>query len=51
MLKTATGMGARHAKLLLGVLDREGRIYDRYPDPVEVWRFASGAAKPGLGGT
>ena len=26
VLKTATGMRARHAKLLLGVLDREGRI-------------------------
>lgn len=50
VLKTATGMRARHAKLLLGVLDREGRIYDRYPYPVEVWRFGSGPLLIALGG-
>ena len=38
-LKTATGMRARHAKLLLGVLEREGKIYDSYPYPVQVWQF------------
>jgi len=38
-LKDATGMRARHAKLLLGVLEREGKIYDRYPYPVQVWQF------------
>ena len=32
-------MRARHAKLLLGVLEREGKIYDRYPYPVQVWQF------------
>ena len=50
VLKTATGMRARHAKLLLGVLDREGRIYDRYPYPVHVWRFGSGLTRIALGG-
>ena len=38
-LKTATGMRARHAKLLLGVLERDGKIYDSYPYPVQVWQF------------
>jgi neutral ceramidase len=50
VLKTATGMRARHAKLLLGILDREGKIYDRYPYPVEVWRFGSGPLLIALGG-
>jgi hypothetical protein len=49
-LKTATGMRARHAKLLLGILDREGRIHDRYPYPVQVWRFGSGLTLIALGG-
>jgi neutral ceramidase len=50
VLKTATGMRARHAKLLLGVLDREGKISDRYPYPVQVWRFGSGLTLIALGG-
>jgi neutral ceramidase len=50
VLKTATGMRARHARLLLGILDREGKIYDRYPYPVEVWRFGSGLTLIALGG-
>jgi neutral ceramidase len=49
-LKTETGMRARHARLLLGVLDREGKIYDRYPYPVQVWRFGSGLTLIALGG-
>jgi neutral ceramidase len=49
-LKTATGMRGRHARLLLGVLEREGRIYDHYPYPVQVWRFASGPTLIALGG-
>ena len=50
VLRTATGMRARHAKLLLGVLDREGRIYDRYAYPIQVWRFGSGLTLIALGG-
>ena len=49
-LKTETGMRARHARLLLGILDREGRIYDHYPYPVQVWRFGSGLTLIALGG-
>ena len=52
-LKTATGMRARHAKLLLGVLDREGKIYDSYPYPVQVWQLGpagSGLTLIALGG-
>ena len=41
-LKTATGMRARHARLLLGVIEREGKIYDHYPYPVQVWQFGPG---------
>jgi hypothetical protein len=43
-------MRARHARLLLDVLDREGRIYDRYPYPVQVWRFGAGLTLIALGG-
>lgn len=49
-LKTATGMRARHARQLLGLLDREGTIYDRYPYPVQVWQFGSGLTLIALGG-
>ena len=50
VLKTASGMRARHARQLLAILDREGRIYDRYPYPVQVWRFGSGQTLIALGG-
>lgn len=30
----------RHGAMLLEVLDREGRIPDTYPYPVQVWRFS-----------
>jgi neutral ceramidase len=43
-------MLARRAKLLLGVLERDGRIYDHYPYPVQVWRFGSGLTLIALGG-
>ena len=36
---------ARHARHLLDILDREGRLPDRYPYPVQVWRFSG---SPGL---
>jgi len=29
----------RHAKLMLQALDRDGKLPDRYPYPVEVWQF------------
>lgn len=28
-----------HARLMLEILDREGRLPDRYPYPVQVWQF------------
>jgi hypothetical protein len=50
VLKTATGIRARHARQLLATLDRDGRISDRYPYPVAVWRFGSGPTLIALGG-
>jgi len=50
VLKTETGMRARYATQLLATLDRDGRIPDRYPYPVEVWRFGSGPTLIALGG-
>jgi hypothetical protein len=50
VLESATGMRARHARQMLAMLDREGRIDDRYPYPVQVWRFASGLTLIALGG-
>jgi neutral ceramidase len=50
VLKTATGMRARHARQLLAMLDRDGRISDRYPYPVQVWRFGTGQTLIALGG-
>jgi len=49
-LKTDTGMRARHTRLLLGILDRDGRIYDHYPYPVQVWRFGTALTLIAVGG-
>lgn len=49
-LKTATGMTARHARQLLGIIDRDGTLYDHYPYPVQVWRFGSALTLIALGG-
>ncbi len=49
-LKTETGMRARHARQLLETLDRDGRIADRYPYPVQVWQFGSDLTLIALGG-
>ncbi|MPY91233.1 MAG: hypothetical protein GEU99_25395 [Luteitalea sp.] len=49
-LETATGMAARHARQLLGIIDRDGKLYDRYPYPVQVWRFGSALTLIALGG-
>ncbi len=32
----------RHAQYMLSLLDREGKLPDRYPYPVQVWRFGNG---------
>jgi hypothetical protein len=49
-LATETGMRARHARLLLGIIDREGKLYDRYPYPVQAWQFGTGLTLIALGG-
>lgn len=49
-LKTATGMNARHARQLLGIIDRDGKLYDRYPYPVQAWQFGTGLTLIALGG-
>lgn len=41
---------ARRARQLLGVLDREGSLPDRYPSPVQVWQFGRGLVLIALGG-
>ena len=49
-LKTDTGMRARHTRLMLGILQRDGKIYDHYPYPVQVWQFGSALTLIALGG-
>jgi neutral ceramidase len=49
-LKSATGMRSRHAQQMLALLDREGRIPDRYPYPVQVWQFGPDLTFLALGG-
>jgi hypothetical protein len=40
----------RHARLMLDRLDRDGRLPDVQPDPVQVWRLGSGLALVAMGG-
>ncbi len=49
-LKTATGAQARQIRQLLGIIEREGKLYDRYPYPVQVWQFGDGLTLIALGG-
>lgn len=49
-LKSDSGMRARHARLLLGILEREGKIDDHYPYPVQVWQFGTALTLIALGG-
>lgn len=49
-LKTDTGMRARHTRLMLGILEREGKIYDHYPYPVQVWQFGTALTLIAIGG-
>jgi neutral ceramidase len=48
--RTDTGMRARHTKLLLSLLDHEGKIYDHYPYPVQAWQFGAGLTLITIGG-
>ncbi len=38
-LEHTDAMHRRHAQMMLAILDREGRLPDRYPYPVQVWQF------------
>jgi len=49
-LKTDTGMRLRHTQLMLRILDRDGKIYDHYPYPVQAWRFGTGLTLIAIGG-
>jgi hypothetical protein len=40
----------RHARLMLDRLDRDGRLPDVQPDPVQVWRLGSGLTLVAMGG-
>jgi neutral ceramidase len=39
-----------HARFLLGVLERDGKLADRYPYPVQVWQFGNDLTWILLGG-
>jgi len=49
-LKTDTGMRLRHTRLLLAVIERDGKVYDHYPYPVQAWQFGTGLTLITLGG-
>jgi neutral/alkaline ceramidase-like enzyme len=49
-LATDTGMRLRHTQLMLRILDRDGKIYDHYPYPVQAWRFGTGLTLIAVGG-
>ena len=40
----------RHARLMLSILDRDGKLPVRYPYPVQVWQFGAGVTWIILGG-
>jgi hypothetical protein len=49
-LQTDTGMRARHTRLMLNILERDGKIYDHYPYPVQVWQFGTSLTLIAIGG-
>lgn len=49
-LAEAEGMERREIEYLLGVLDREGKLPDRCPYPIQVWRFGETLTLIGLAG-
>lgn len=48
--KKFTGPRLRYNNYLLAELERDGKLPDRYPYPVQVWRFGSGLTMIGLTG-
>ncbi len=49
-LKDKDVLRRRHAQLMLEILQREGRLPDRYPYPVQVWQFGRDLSWIVLGG-
>ena len=49
-LESETGSAKRHAEHLLKILDRDGRLPDRYPYPVQVWQFGKSLSMIHLAG-
>ncbi|HWQ56162.1 MAG TPA: neutral/alkaline non-lysosomal ceramidase N-terminal domain-containing protein [Bryobacteraceae bacterium] len=49
-LEARRAAGDRSAERLLKVLERDGKLIDRYPYPVQVWRFGRGLKFVALGG-
>jgi len=50
MRSSADPIARRHAERLLQRLDRDGTLIDRYPYPVQVWRFGRDLTFIALGG-
>jgi hypothetical protein len=46
----ANASGRRHAEYMLSILDKEGKLPDRYPYPVQVWQFGQELNFIALGG-
>ncbi len=40
----------RHGKFMLEIIEREGKVPDHYPYPIEVWQFGRGLTMIALGG-
>lgn len=40
----------RHARYMLSILDRDGKLPERYPYPIQVWQFGKGVTWIILGG-
>jgi hypothetical protein len=49
-LRSAAASERRHAELMIATLDRDGRLADRYPYPVQVWSFGPSLTMLMLGG-
>ena len=46
----ANASGRRHAEYMLSIIEREGKLPDRYPYPVQVWQFGKDLSLVALGG-
>jgi hypothetical protein len=49
-LPSTQGMERREVEYLIGILTRDGKLPDRYPYPVQVWRFGDALTLIGLAG-